>query len=142
MVKTTPIRARAACKQGESGFTLMELMIVMMIIGVLSAMAAPIFMHDVKRAREAVLKEDLHTMRVAIDSYTIDKEKAPQSLDDLVQAGYLKAIPVDPMTNNNDTWILGQSEDLTSVDETEGGVSDVHSGAQGAATDGTSYSTW
>jgi general secretion pathway protein G len=117
-------------------------MIVMLIFGVLSAMAAPIFIHDVTRAREAVLREDLHTMRVAIDSYTIDKEKAPQSLDDLVQAGYLKAIPVDPMTNHNDTWILGQSEDLTSVEETQGGISDVHSGAQGAATDGSSYGTW
>jgi general secretion pathway protein G len=139
MVEMKPIRAR---KDGESGFTLMELMIVMMIIGVLSAMAAPIFIHDVNRAREAVLREDLHTMRVAIDSYTIDKEKAPQSLEDLVQAGYLKAIPVDPMTNHNDTWILGQSEDLTTIDETQGGISDVHSGAQGAATDGSSYSTW
>jgi general secretion pathway protein G len=142
MVETSPIRAECAGRQGESGFTLMELMIVMMIIGVLSAMAAPIFMKDVARAREAVLKEDLHTMRVAIDSYTIDKEKGPESLDDLVQAGYLKAIPVDPMTNHNDTWILGQSEDMTSVEETQGGISDVHSGAQGAATDGSSYSTW
>jgi general secretion pathway protein G len=142
MVEMSPIRAGRAGKEGESGFTLMELMIVMMIIGVLSAMAAPIFIHDVTRAREAVLREDLHTMRVAIDSYTIDKEKAPQSLEDLVQAGYLKAVPVDPMTNHNDTWILGQSEDMTSVEETQGGISDVHSGAQGAATDGSSYSTW
>jgi general secretion pathway protein G len=142
MVETTPIRAEGTGRQGESGFTLMELMIVMMIIGVLSAMAAPIFIHDVNRAREAVLREDLHTMRVAIDSYTIDKEKAPQSLEDLVQAGYLKSIPIDPMTNHNDTWILGQSEDLTTIDETQGGISDVHSGAQGAATDGSSYGTW
>jgi len=142
MVETTPIRAGGIRKQGESGFTLMELMIVMMIIGVLSAMAAPIFIHDVTRAREAVLKEDLHTMRVAIDSYTIDKEKGPQSLEDLVQSGYLKAIPIDPMTNHNDTWIVGQSEDLSSVSETQGGIDNVHSGAQGAGTDGTSYSTW
>jgi general secretion pathway protein G len=142
MVEMKPIRAEGAGRRGESGFTLMELMIVMMIIGVLSAMAAPIFIKDVTRAREAVLKEDLHTMRVAIDSYTIDKEKGPQSLDDLVQSGYLKAIPVDPMTNHNDTWILGQSEDMTSVEETQGGISDVHSGAQGAGTDGSSYGTW
>jgi len=142
MVETTPIRARSARKQGEGGFTLMELMIVMAIILILSTVAAPIFIHDVNRAREAVLREDLHTMRVAIDSYTIDKEKAPQSLEDLVQAGYLKAIPVDPMTNHNDTWIMGQSEDMTSVEETQGGISDVHSGAQGAATDGSSFSTW
>ena len=142
MVKTSPIRAGRAGKQGESGFTLMELMIVMMIIGVLSAIAAPIFSHEVHRAREAVLREDLHTMRQAIDSYTIDKEKAPQSLEDLVQSGYLKIIPIDPLTNHNDTWIAGQSEDLSSVEETQGGITDVHSGAQGQATDGSSYSTW
>jgi len=142
MLKMSPIRARRAAKQGEGGFTLMELMIVMMIIGVLSAMAAPIFSHEVHRAREAVLREDLHTMRQAIDSYTIDKEKAPESLEDLVQSGYLKIVPVDPMTNHNDTWIVGQSEDMTSVEETQGGISDVHSGAQGASTDGSSYSTW
>jgi general secretion pathway protein G len=139
MVETMPIRAG---RRDEGGFTLMELMIVMMIIGVLSAMAAPIFSHEVHRAREAVLREDLHTMRQAIDSYTIDKEKAPESLEDLVQSGYLKIVPVDPMTNHNDTWIVGQSEDMTSVEETQGGISDVHSGAQGASTDGSSYSTW
>jgi len=127
---------------GERGFTLMELMIVMAIIGILSAIAAPIFNRMVIKAREATLKEDLHTMRQAIDSYTVDKEKAPQSLDDLVQAGYLKSMPVDPMTSRADTWIAGQSENLTTIDETQGGIDDVHSGAQGVSTEGTSYNTW
>jgi general secretion pathway protein G len=142
MVETAPIRAENARRQGESGFTLIELIIVMAIIAVLSSMAIPIMLHNVNRAKEAVLREDLHTMRGAIDSYTIDKEKAPQSLEDLVQAGYLKTIPLDPMTSHNDTWIAGQSEDLSTIDETQGGITDVHSGAQGVGSDGTSYSTW
>jgi general secretion pathway protein G len=141
MVKTTPVRV-AHKRGGESGFTLMELMIVMTIIGILSAIAAPIFVHTVNKAKEAVLKEDLHTIRTAIDSYTVDKEKAPQSLEDLVQAGYLKRIPVDPITSRNDTWIVGQSDNLTTVDETQGGIDDVHSGAQAESSEGTSYSTW
>jgi general secretion pathway protein G len=74
----------------ESGFTLVELMIVMTIIGLLAAIAIPSYIQSVRRAKEAVLREDLHVMRQAIDSYTVDKEKAPSSLDDLVQAGYLK----------------------------------------------------
>jgi general secretion pathway protein G len=140
MVKTATIRK---CKnQREDGFTLMELMIVMMIIGILSAIAAPKFLQMVTKAREAALKQDLHTMRQSIDSYTADKEKAPQSLDDLVQAGYLKAIPVDPITNRADTWVAGQSGNLTTVDELQDGIDDVHSGAQGASSEGTSYNTW
>ncbi len=77
----------------DAGFTLMELMIVMAIIGILLTVAIPSFIGAVKAAREAVLKEDLHVMRAAIDSYTMDKQKAPQSLDDLIQDGYLKSIP-------------------------------------------------
>jgi len=139
MVETKPIRRQ---RHGESGFTLIELMIVMAIIGLLSAIAVPIYLRAVQRAKEAVLKEDLHTMRQAIESYTVDKEKAPQGLDDLVQAGYLKAIPKDPITNQTDTWITGQSDTLTDINETQGGIDDVHSGAQNLANDGTSYNTW
>jgi general secretion pathway protein G len=127
---------------GEDGFTLIELIIVMTIIGILASIAVPGYLRSVQKAREAVLKEDLHTMRVAIDSYTVDKEKAPQGLDDLVQAGYLKTIPVDPITHRNDTWITGMSDTLTDINETEGGIDDVHSGAQNLASDGTSYNTW
>ena len=87
-------------KSGEGGFTLVELMIVMAIIMILATIAIPIYVRTLQRAKEATLREDLHTMRTAIDSYTIDKEKAPDSLDDLVQAGYLKSIPVDPMTSS------------------------------------------
>lgn len=127
---------------GESGFTLVELMIVMTIIGILAAIAIPSYIRAVQKAREAVLKEDLHTMRTAIDSYTVDKQKAPQSLDDLVQAGYLKKIPDDPMTSRNDTWITSESDTMTDIDETQGGMDDVHSGSEGMSSEGTTYNTW
>ncbi len=126
----------------ERGFTLIELIIVMTIIGLLTAIAIPSYLNSVRKAREAVLREDLHTIRSAIDSYTIDKEQAPQSLDDLVQAGYLKSVPIDPMTNRTDTWNTSQSDTLTSISETQGGIDDVHSGAQGLSSDGSTYNNW
>jgi general secretion pathway protein G len=129
-------------QQGRNGFTLIELMIVMAIIGTLTAIAIPSYINAVRHAREAVLREDLHTMRSAIDSYTVDKEKAPQSLDDLVQSGYLKSMPVDPMTGSSDSWMPDSSDTLMDIDETAGGINNVHSGAQGLATDGSSYNTW
>jgi general secretion pathway protein G len=129
-------------RRGQRGFTLIELIIVMAIIATLAAIAIPRYIQIVKKAKEATLQEDLHVMRSAIDSYTVDKEKAPQSLDDLVQSGYLKAIPVDPMTGHSDTWITGQSDSMMDLNETESGINDVHSGAQGVAIDGTSYNTW
>jgi general secretion pathway protein G len=132
-------RARSG---GESGFTLFELMIVMIIIGLLAAIAIPSYIRAVTRAKEAVLREDLHTLRTAIDSYTVDKEKAPQGLDDLVQAGYLKSVPIDPITSRPDTWITSQSDTLTDINETQGGIGDVHSGSQGIGSDGTTYNTW
>src|SRR6516164_5845791 len=128
--------------KNEAGFTLMELMIVMMIIGVLTTLAIPSFVSAVRSAKEAVLKEDLHVMRAAIDSYTMDKQKAPQSLDDLVQEGYLKVIPEDPMTKARDTWVTDVSDSLHSLDQTDPGIDDVHSGSQETGTDGQSYSSW
>jgi general secretion pathway protein G len=129
-------------RQPESGFTLIELMIVMAIILVLTTMAVPSYVGAIKHAREAVLKEDLSTMRAAIDSYTMDKQKAPQSLDDLVQNGYLRAIPQDPMTHANDTWVTDTSDAMYSIDETEPGITDVHSGSQDTGSDGQPYSSW
>ena len=126
----------------DAGFTLVELMIVMAIIGVLAVVAIPKFEASLKLARESVLKEDLHVMRAAIDSYTMDKQKAPQSLDDLVQEGYLKVIPEDPMTHTKDTWITDSSDAMHSLDQTESGIDDVHSGSQEAGQDGQAYSTW
>jgi general secretion pathway protein G len=129
-------------RSGQHGFTLIELMIVMIIIGILAAVAIPAYVQSVRHAREAVLKEDLHTMRAAIDAYTVDKGKAPQPLNDLVDAGYLKSMPKDPMTNSTDTWVPAQSDMLSTADQTDAGIDDVHSGSQDTATDGSAYNTW
>jgi len=126
----------------ESGFTLIELMVVMLIIGVLMAIAVPNYVSAIRSAKEAVLKEDLHVIRNAIDSYTMDKQKAPQSLQDLVESGYLKSIPVDPMTRASDTWVPDQSDSMHSLDQTDPGIDDVHSGSQDNGSDGQPYNTW
>lgn len=126
----------------QDGFTLVELMVVMLIISVLAAIAIPAYIASLRNAREAVLKEDLHVMRQAIDSYVMDKEKGPQSLDDLVQAGYLKEVPTDPMTHSNSTWVTATSDVLESVDQSDPGINDVHSGSDEQGTNGQPYSSW
>jgi general secretion pathway protein G len=126
----------------SAGFTLMELMIVMAIIGILATLAVPSFIGAIKAAREAVLREDLHVLRAAIDSYTMDKQKAPQSLDDLIQSGYLRDVPPDPMTRSKDTWVTDTSDALSSVDQSDPGIDDIHSGSQDVGTDGQPYSSW
>lgn len=131
-----------AARRSEQGFTLLELMIVMVVIGLLAAIAIPSYTNNIRNAKEAVLKEDLHTMRTAIDSYTVDKQKAPQSLDDLVQEGYLKTMPVDPFTKRSDTWVPVEDDSMTNIDQAQSGIDDVHSGSQQTASDGTAYSTW
>jgi general secretion pathway protein G len=128
-------------RRGAGGFTLIELMIVMMIISILIGMATIIYDRTVKRAREAVLKQDLQTMRQAIDNYTLDKQQAPQSLDDLVDAHYLREVPIDPVCRQKD-WVPHIGDTVLSPDQSSTGVDDVHSGCEQTAMDGTSYTTW
>ena len=129
-------------RKQDAGFTLFELMIVMAIIGILAVVAVPNYIAAVKHTKEAVLKEDLFILRGAIDSYTMDKQKGPQSLDDLTQEGYLKAIPEDPMTHSNTTWVTDTGDSVHSLDQSEPGIDDVHSGSNDMGTDGQVYSTW
>ena len=126
----------------RAGFTLIELMIVMAIIAVLVSMAVPIYQKSIIRAKESVLRNNLFTMRTVIDEYTYDKQKAPQTLDDLVNEGYLREIPTDPMTGSNQTWKTIMEDALTSVNQTEPGIYDVRSGSDATSLDGTPYSEW
>jgi general secretion pathway protein G len=135
MVSTLTTRKRR-------GFTLIELMMVISIILILVSIAAPIYKTAILHAHEAVLRDDLFTMRSLIQQYTLDKQKAPQSLEDLVSAGYIKQIPKDPFTGTADTWVTDQEDVLLSVDQQQPGIVDVHSGANGASSEGTPYSSW
>jgi len=128
-------------RRGGRGFTILELMIVMMIISILIGMAVVIYDKVVRKAREAVLKQDLQTMRQAIDNYTLDKQQAPQSLDDLVEAHYLREVPIDPVCHQKD-WVPHIGDTVLSPDQTSTGVDDVHSGCEQNGSDGTSYTTW
>ena len=131
-------------RAARRGFTLIELMIVISMMAILVSVAIPAYRESVVRARESVLRQNLFTMRSVISQYTLDKQKAPQALDDLVSGGYLKQIPMDPMTNRNDTWTADQDTDtIMSLDQQgEGGIVDVHSGSSGVGSDGTAYNTW
>jgi general secretion pathway protein G len=129
-------------KAGRSfGFTLLEMMIVMIVMGILLSIALPIYQRALVRSREAVLKNDLFELRKLISQYTLDKQKAPQALDDLVSAGYIKLIPKDPMTGEAN-WEPQQEEVLLTVDQQDPGIDDVHSASTATSSDGTAYSTW
>jgi general secretion pathway protein G len=126
----------------SEGFTMIELMVVIAIILVLIAMAAGRYERSVTRAKEAVLKQDLQTMRNAIQQYTLDKQQAPLSLDDLVSAGYLREIPTDPMTRERD-WHSNFEDVMLSAEQTANGITDVHSTSDTVSSfEGTAYSSW
>jgi general secretion pathway protein G len=128
--------------RSHAGFTMVELMIVMAIIVILISIAIPQYQKSIIRAKESVLKNNLLTLRQVIDEYTYDKQKAPQSLQDLVAAGYLREIPLDPMTGTNETWKVIMEDALQSVDQTEPGIFDVKSGSEKSGLDGTPYADW
>jgi general secretion pathway protein G len=130
--------------RGSLGFTLIELMIVVSILLILISIAIPQYTSSVKRARESVLRQDLFTMRSVISQYTLDKQKMPQSADDLVQAGYLKQVPTDPITGQaNWNWHTADEGTIMSPDEQdEGGIDDVFSASNDVGTDGVPYSQY
>jgi len=124
------------------GFTIVEMIIVMTIISIILASAIPTYTKSLVRARESVLKNNLFTMRTVIDEYTYDKQKAPQDLRDLVDAGYLRTIPIDPMTGRSDTWRVIMEDSLASVNQTEPGIYNVKSGSDQKSLEGTAYAEW
>ena len=124
------------------GFTFVELMVVITIIVILITMAIPIYTHTLTRSRETVLKNNLFTLRTVIDNYTYDKQKAPQSLQDLVSDGYLKEVPYDPITGSNQTWRIIMEDASQSVNQSEPGIFDVKSGSDKISSDGTPYADW
>ena len=126
-----------AVRRRHSGFTLIELMVVLAIIATLLSLIAPRYFHSIDKSKEAALKADLNGMRDAIDKYYGDNAKYPPALEDLVARKYLRGIPPDPITGSNRTWILVPPDDPE-----KGGVYDVKSGAEGMAADGTPYAQW
>jgi len=126
----------------RSGFTLIELMIVMAVIAILIAIAVPVYNRAITRAKESVLRNNLFTLRTVIDEYTYDKQKAPQTLQDLVSEGYLRTIPVDPITGSADSWKTIIEDTLNAVNQTEPGIFDVRSGSDKTSLEGTPYADW
>jgi general secretion pathway protein G len=126
----------------EGGFTLMEMMIVLTIIAILASIAVPMYQTVILRSKEAVLKENLHAMRTVIDQYTADRRSAPQVLDDLIAAGYLRQIPDDPITESNATWQVETGNTALVADQQDTGIVNVFSGAASVSSEGTPYSEW
>jgi len=133
--------ARLTPSGSRRGFTVIELLIVMAIIGILVSMAVPIYQKSVVRAKETVLKQNLFTLRSVIDNFTYDKSRAPQSLQDLVTEGYLRQVPVDPMTGQAD-WVVVMEDAVTSVNQMEPGIFDVHSKSDKKSLEGSPYNEW
>lgn len=135
-------KAMKGGRVSQRGFTLIELMVVMAIISVLLAIAIPIYQKSLIRARESVLRNNLFTLRTMIDEYTVDKQAAPQGLQDLVSEGYLRQVPQDPITNSDQTWRITMEDTPVGGSTAAPGIFDVHSGSDKASLEGTPYSEW
>lgn len=129
-------------RQSRRGFTLVELLIVMSIMSIIISMAVPIYQRSIQRAKEAVLKQNLFSIRTVIDEYTYDKQRAPQALQDLVKYGYLREIPVDPIVGTRTDWIVVMEDAVAAVDQTSPGIFDVKSASGDVSLEGTPYNEW
>ena len=123
------------------GYTLIELIIVMAIISILVSIAVPLYQKSLQRTKETLLKNNLFTLRTVIDEYTFDKQKAPQTLQDLVTEGYLRSVPLDPITGS-DQWRVIMEDALSMVNQTQPGIFDVRSASDLKSLEGTPYSEW
>jgi len=128
--------------EAKRGYTIIELIIVMAIISILVSIAVPLYQKSLVRTKESMLHSHLQTLRIVIDEYTFDKKKAPQTLDDLVAEGCLRAVPIDPITGSDQTWRQIVEDSLTAVDQTQPGIFDVRSGSDLTSLEGTPYSEW
>ena len=129
-------------KVRRAGYTLIELIIVMAIISVLMAVAVPIYQKSLLRTKETLLKNNIFTLRQVIDEYTFDKQKAPQTLQDLVSEGYLRAVPIDPITGSDQTWRVIMEDAVSMVNQTQPSIFDIRSGSDQKSLEGTPYSQW
>ena len=127
---------------GKRGFTLIEIMIVMAIVAILVGVAVPLYNKSLIRTKETILRQNLFSMRTVIDEYTYDKQKAPQTLEDLVTAGYLRRVPFDPITNSDRSWKIIMEDVSNSASQAEPGIFDVRSGSDKTSLEGTAYSEW
>jgi general secretion pathway protein G len=142
MAHRIPSGSASPARRRLFGFTFVEMTIVIAIIVILISIAIPIYNRTILRSKETVLHQNLTTLRTLIDNYTFDKQKAPQSLQELVTEGYLREVPYDPMTGSNTTWRTIQEDALQSVNQSEPGIYDVKSGSDKIGLDGTPYADW
>jgi general secretion pathway protein G len=129
-------------RSGRRGFTMIELMIVMAVVAILMSVAVPQYQKSLTRGKETILRQNLFSMRTVIDEYTYDKQKAPQTLEDLVQAGYLRKVPLDPMTGSDHSWKPVMEDATNTVNQSEPGLFDIRSGSDKVSLEGTPYSEW